>query len=551
MHLNIQEKILSGFLVLILMASIMIAGAYFSLHVIQGVVDNLIPIAEKRDRIAELSQILRDMENHLDQYLTVSGEEYRHRVAADNDLLVDKFNELKPMLDDSLRGPISKESLEAEEKALTREVILLLSLDLSRESAGRLNNQILNTYERLRAHANSLDQLDARARDEVSKRVYDVGLIIDSTRTQVLFFMLFLVLLSGAISVVVARTVTRPTLDLIRAAKRLSSGEHGARAPIRSRDEIGQLAMVFNEMADTLAAQTENLEKEVSERTKELSEKLLILNHANTELDKRATELTKRDKDLTVANEKLRELDRIKSEFLSVAAHQLRTPLSAVKWIFSVLLEEHMGMLSPKQKSYVLKGEESNNRMIRLVDDMLTVTRIESGKTEYHLYTLSLHDIVQNVVADFQPRAKEHNLTLIYENTADGVTDVIVDPEKIRFLFENLLENAMRYTPRGGHIGVSLAKEGEMFIVAFKDNGIGIPEKEQKNIFTKFFRAANAVKTITDGSGLGLFVAKNIVERHEGSLTFESNPGEGTTFSVALHPASTGIPSTGAPPPQV
>ena len=300
-----------------------------------------------------------------------------------------------------------------------------------------------------------------------------------------------------------------------------------------SNDEIGKLAIVFNQMANTLESYTMGLEKEVAVRTKELSEKVERLNQANDELDQRAILLLRRDRELTVANEKLHELDVIKSEFLSVAAHQLRTPLSAIKWILSVLLEGHMGTLSTEQKSYLMKGEESNNRMIRLVDDMLTVTRIESGKTEYQFYKLSLNAILKNLLSDFQPRIMEHKLVLNYNEESENF-EIMVDPEKIRYVFENLIENALRYTPANGSIETSLKSDGKMCIVTIKDSGIGIPLKEQKNIFSKFFRASNAVKKITDGTGLGLFVAKNTVERHGGTISFESSPESGTTFTVKL-----------------
>ena len=288
--------------------------------------------------------------------------------------------------------------------------------------------------------------------------------------------------------------------------------------------------------------------RRVAAQSEELGEKVALLNKLNQELDRNASLLIARDAELTQANAKLRELDKVKSEFLSIAAHQLRTPLSAIKWIFSILLEEHTGKLSNEQKSYVIKGEESNNRMIRLVDDMLTVTRIESGRTEYNFYWLSLHEILNNLFSDFEPNAAKRNVFLEYVPPAPGTpANVMVDPEKIRFVFENLLENSLRYTPAGGKVTISLYKDGEKLVAMIKDTGIGIPKEEQKNIFEKFYRATNAVKAVTDGSGLGLFVAKTIIERHGGVISFESKEGEGTTFRIALTSAKVGdMPPRGA-----
>ncbi len=542
MHFNILQKILSGFLVVIILATIIAFGAYISLVVIRDTTETLRPREVARDKITHIQKVLRDTEHHLDQYLTVSGEEYRRLVREDNEIIQKEFDELTKVM-----GNLSFETrpfiqpLLLRSNATQHEITKLLSLDLAVDGAGQLNTQIRTTYEQLQILSDSLDTLGKDVSLQLNKEVVMASRLIAETTATVFFVMLFLVVFSLAVSYFIARTLTKPTLLLTDAAKKIASGVHGARAPVLSTDEIGQLALVFNEMATTIENYTVGLEQQVLARTKELDEKIDTLNKVNKELDRRSTLLLKRDSELTLANDKLHELDKIKSEFLSVAAHQLRTPLSAIKWIFSVLLEEDMGQLTTKQKSYLLKGEESNNRMVRLVEEMLTVTRIESGKNDYKFYTLSLDDILTNLVADFQPRAKEHALSLTYtRELPHGTSQASVDTEKIRFLFENLLENAMRYTGRNGSINVTLGDEADMLVVRVKDNGIGIPESEQKNIFTKFFRAENAMRMISDGSGLGLYVAKSVADNHGGSITFESDgSGKGTTFIVRFPHAST------------
>ena len=334
----------------------------------------------------------------------------------------------------------------------------------------------------------------------------------------------------------------KPINSLLTSVVRISQGNFSERTTLDTGDEIELLGKEFNDMADHLAHYTDKLEKAVEHRTKELNEKVVLLNTVNAKLDSNATLLMRREKDLTLANEKLLELDRVKSEFLSIAAHQLRTPLSAIKWTISVLLEGNLGTLNNDQKGYLMKGETSNNRMIRLVDEMLTVTRIESGKAEYHFYTLSLHDILNNLVEDFMPKAKDAKITLGFESSPRIDPDVVVDPEKIRYLFENILENAIRYTNEGGEIEIRLKEEDHKLVTTVKDTGIGIPHGEQKNIFTKFFRAENAMRMATDGSGLGLYVAKSVALRHGGDISFESTQGSGTIFRVTLPHASEGIP---------
>ena len=534
MRFNIKEKIISGFSLVVLMAMVMVAGAYASLTVIADVVNALTPIESRRDYITEVQQLIGDTENHLDQYLTVSGEEYRRQIALDNDMLEVKLGGLQQFLVDSKSQKAITLSIQSDGQALLREITVLLSLDLATEKSGRLNKQILNTYSSLRKFSVSVDKMALISREQVADQIGGARAIIAQTIVRVLYFIFFLSIVSFLISLFIARTLTRPTLALISTAKRFSRGDHTARAQITSQDEIGELAMVFNEMASTLESYTQTLEAEVQERTKQLDDKVGTLNSANKELDNRASLLVKRDKELTLANEKLHELDKIKTEFLSIAAHQLRTPLSAVKWILSVLLEEHSAKLAPEQKAYLIKGEESNNRMIRLVDDMLNVTRIENGKSKFNFYLLSLPDILKNVVEGFKSRVQEKDIRLNYTQSEDSYPKIFIDPEKISFLMENLLENALRYTPNGGAISVTLSKEADYLVVSVTDTGIGIPDDEQRNIFTKFFRATNAVRTVTDGNGLGLFVAKDAIERHGGQISFTSKVGEGTTFRFQI-----------------
>ncbi len=328
--------------------------------------------------------------------------------------------------------------------------------------------------------------------------------------------------------------VANPVRHLKDMATRIAKGEYDTRAVLDGNDEIAELAYAFNAMADRMTHYNQELEREVAARTKDLNEKLEILNKLNHDLDQSASLLIRRDLELTRANERLRELDRLKSEFLSVAAHQLRTPLSAVKWVFSLVLEGRMGDLNAEQKNFLEKGKESNERMVRLVDDMLAVTRIESGRTEYSFSRVSVKEFIQNLIPDFSATATERGVRLDVRADITESTDAMLDKEKIRFVFDNLIDNAIKYTPAGGVVSIALRKEGKYITIDITDTGIGIPEAEQKNIFAKFFRATNAVKIVTDGNGLGLFVVKTIVERHGGTVTFVSQTGKGTTFTVQI-----------------
>jgi signal transduction histidine kinase len=258
------------------------------------------------------------------------------------------------------------------------------------------------------------------------------------------------------------------------------------------------------------------------------------LNEILEEQDVGAKMLVRRDLELTEANEKLRMLDKVKSDFVSVAAHQLRTPLSAVKWGLRLLINGDVGSITPEQKHILEQANEGNERMIRLVNDMLDVDRIESGKFRYRFVPVDLPSVIDMVLKDLLPEARKKHITLECKRGAERLPHVNADPEKIRAVIQNLIENAIRYTMDRGKITIATEREENSLRVSITDTGIGIPPEQQKNIFKRFFRGTNAIKMETSGSGLGLFIAKSIIEKHGGNIGFQSTEGKGTTFYFSL-----------------
>jgi len=229
-------------------------------------------------------------------------------------------------------------------------------------------------------------------------------------------------------------------------------------------------------------------------------------------------------------------VERIKTEFVSLAAHQLRTPLSAIKWTLDMLLNGDLGEITVEQKDFIGKTYQSNERMINLINDLLDVTRIEEGKYLYRPTLTDLGTIVQFVMNSCKEEVQRKKLNLEFKKPIPKLPKIILDVEKIRLVVQNLLENAIKYTPSGGKITVSLKhlkdkKEAELQV---QDTGVGIPKDQQERVFTKFFRAANVMRLDTGGSGLGLFISKNIVEAHGGRIRFELEEGKGTTFYLNL-----------------
>jgi len=229
-------------------------------------------------------------------------------------------------------------------------------------------------------------------------------------------------------------------------------------------------------------------------------------------------------------------VERIKTEFVSLAAHQLRTPLSAIKWTLRMLLDGDFGEITKEQRDFIEKTYRSNERMIILINDLLDVTRIEEGRYVYRPALVNLEDLVQFVANSYKEEIDKRNLKLEFKTLKTKLPQVEVDVEKIRLVIQNFLDNAIRYTPPGGKITISLKYNKDKKEVEFliKDTGAGIPREQQGRIFTKFFRGANVIRMATEGSGLGLFISKNIIEAHGGRAWFESKEGEGSTFYFTL-----------------
>lgn len=226
-------------------------------------------------------------------------------------------------------------------------------------------------------------------------------------------------------------------------------------------------------------------------------------------------------------------IERLKSEFISLAAHQLRTPLSAIKWILRMLIDGDIGKLTKEQKEFLRRAYQNNERMITLINDLLNVVHIEEGRFLYNFTNQSIEAVIKKVVTDLEKTAKMNKVKVVFEKPEKPLPQILVDAQKLELAIRNLLDNAISYSPEGENVTISLKSDKINIKVSVKDNGIGILPHQQQRVFTKFFRGDNAIKMETEGSGLGLFICKNIIEAHKGKIGFE-NGEKGTTFYFTL-----------------
>jgi len=229
-------------------------------------------------------------------------------------------------------------------------------------------------------------------------------------------------------------------------------------------------------------------------------------------------------------------ISRLKSEFISIAAHQLRTPLSAIKWTLRMILDKDVGSITDEQAKFLERGYETNERMIKLVSDLLNVSRIEEGRFGYEFIPFSIEKVIDDLIPDYKLQLDKRNLKLTYKKPKEKLPPIKMDPRRMRLALQNLLENAIHYTPPRGEITISIHmnKKKDTLGITVSDTGVGIPAHQMNRLYTKFFRAENVMRMQTEGSGLGLYIVRNIIKRHGGTIDVESEEGKGTTFSISL-----------------
>lgn len=231
--------------------------------------------------------------------------------------------------------------------------------------------------------------------------------------------------------------------------------------------------------------------------------------------------------------EHLKEIDKAKTEFVSLASHQLRTPLTSVAWFSEMLLKSEVGHLNAKQGEYVQEIFTQNRRMIDLVDDLLNSSRIDMGMLKMEPKAIDFRLVLESVLEEIDPLAAEKRVR-VEKNIPGGLPIAEMDPEMARIAIQNVVSNAVKYTPEGGKVSVNLTREGSHIDLKVADTGYGIPKSQQGRIFTKMFRADNIRDKVTDGTGLGLYITKAIVKELGGKISFDSQEGKGTTFFVSF-----------------
>lgn len=228
-----------------------------------------------------------------------------------------------------------------------------------------------------------------------------------------------------------------------------------------------------------------------------------------------------------------KKVDQVKSEFVSLASHQLRTPIAAMKWNLELLIAKHSGELTATQREYLKKFEKNLVRMDKLVGDFLNVAKLELGTFVANDQSVSPREVIEELVEEYRERAESKEVSIVTK-IDERILPVTTDPQLIRMILGNVVSNAVKYTPQSGTVTLRVGQKGSQVLFEVSDTGIGIPIEEHDKIFGKIYRASNARLKVAEGTGLGLYIAKQASEVIGGVLSFVSVENEGTTFTLAL-----------------
>ena len=260
------------------------------------------------------------------------------------------------------------------------------------------------------------------------------------------------------------------------------------------------------------------------------SRRMLQIAKFNTTLQH---EINRATSELQASNAKLMALDEAKDEFISMASHQLRTPLTSIKGYLSMVLEGDVGVISDPQRNFLTQAFVSSQHMAYLIGDLLNLSRIKTGKFIISTRPTYLPDVIESEISPLFAIAKARRVQLIYKKPSD-FPELELDDAKIRQVIMNIAENAIYYTPPNGKITINLKKTAKQVEFTVADTGIGVTKNEQKQIFHKFYRGQNARHLRPDGTGIGLYMAKRVIDAHKGNLIFKSTEGKGSTFGFTL-----------------
>jgi signal transduction histidine kinase len=298
--------------------------------------------------------------------------------------------------------------------------------------------------------------------------------------------------------------------------------------------EAAEARARVDELRDFLTTdEDDSVLEELARQNRDLVQVLGELEEKRDQLERVNRQLGESNRELNEANAKLRELSAMKEEFLALTTHDLRSPLAVISGVINFFTSGRLGDLTSEQKNMVSMMERNTQNLIELVNDLLDASKLESGTMRLEPAPVDLRGLIEELHEQMQPLAAEKEIALEERLPAD-LPELQADRAKLRRILVNLLSNALKFTPKGGHITVNAAREGSFVHVSVSDTGVGIPEEDLRDIFDKYAQARSRATRSEKGTGLGLYITRQLVELHGGKIGVRSEVGKGSTFSFTI-----------------
>ena len=391
----------------------------------------------------------------------------------------------------------------------------------------------------LYAHAHSKGYKDFTGLDWILLAEYDTKEIlapITKLKTYVLFISADLLLLAVLLGIFLSYMISKPIMRLQKTAIEIGKGNFAVEAKVETKDEIAVLARAINKMSDNLEKYKQEiileerkragmLEKEVKKKTKELDIKLKDAE------DMRTATMNMMD-DLDIAMKELKTLEKLKADFMNIAAHELKTPLTPMMAYIDLLITEKKGKLKPAQKETMQILQGNIQRLKRLINDILDISRLEAKAMKLDVHKVDMRKVLKDITNEYRPAIQKKKIKLVTK-IPKQIPPIWGDYTRLRQVIGNLLSNALKFTDKG-IITISAEKEKNSLKVSITDTGTGIKQEQMKKLFTKFFQAETSPERKAEGTGLGLSIVRGIINTHNGKVFVKSKYKKGSTFGFYI-----------------